>query len=243
MRAPMSYATIVDQRNQQIKMLAEAGHSLFGYIYPHAPLEIILAHKLTPVLLWADPQVSGAYEASLQTFCCAYCRNLFSQRMNWRIPPLKGIIFPSGTCDSLQNMGDVWRARFSEDNIFRLTYPVATNKEASVQYLAKELHILSNALESTYGQSFSQEEFHKAVTLTTQFRDAAQFITTARLLQPDVITYTDFSTIVRNFLTGPTSETLKQVEHAASMVRKKQHKKYRGSTTEELHPALIKGQI
>jgi benzoyl-CoA reductase/2-hydroxyglutaryl-CoA dehydratase subunit BcrC/BadD/HgdB len=243
MRKQMSYAAIVEQRNQQPKMLAEAGHSLIGYIYPHAPLEIILAHKLTPVLLWAEPQISGAYEASLQTFCCAYCRNLFSQRMNWRLPPLKGIIFPGGTCDSLQNMGDIWRARFSEDNIFRLTYPVSINDEASVNYLTKELHLLSQALESAFGQPFSQDDFNKAVTLTTQFRNAAQFIATARILQPDVITHADFSTIVRNFLTAPTKETLKQLEHEASVVQKKQEKKYRGSTTEDLRHALVKREL
>lgn len=243
MRAPMSYSDIVEQRNQQLRMLVESGHSLIGYIYPHAPIEILLAHKLTPVLLWADPQVSGAYEASLQTFCCAYCRNLFSQRMNWRLPPLKGIIFPGGTCDSLQNLGDIWRARFSEDTIFRLTYPVATNNEASIKYFTEELRLLSKNLESAYGQPFSQEDFRKAVALTSRFRDITQFITAARLLQPNLISYADFCTIVRNFLTSPTKEALTQLENTAAIIRKKQEKKYRGSPTENLRYALLRRQL
>ena len=97
MSASLSYDSLIAARHQSVQDLISSDHALIGYIYPHAPLELFLAHDLTPTLLWAEPKIPGAYEASLQTFCCAYSRNLFSQRSKERLPPLKAIVFPGGT--------------------------------------------------------------------------------------------------------------------------------------------------
>ena len=179
MSTPLNYNQLVASRQQLLKAFVDNDNSVIGYIYPHAPLELFLAHQLTPVLLWADPQVTGAYEASLQTFCCAYSRNLFSQRAKGRLPHLAALVFPGGTCDSLQNLGDVWKARFPDDTVLRITYPVARD-EAAATFLARELQNFSFHLEGELGHKFSLEKFEEAIALIAEFRAAAQFITAAR---------------------------------------------------------------
>ncbi len=236
------YDALVAERNQALKGLIALKDSLIGYIYPHSPLELFLAHDLVPMLLRTEPTISGAYEDSLQTFCCAYSRNLFSQRAKEHLPPLKAIVFPGGTCDSLQNLGDIWRARFPEDTVLRLTYPVARDA-AAIKYLAEELHDLSKHLEVELGTRFSMERYQEAVALIAEFRDAAQFITAARLLQPSIFPYLEYTTLIRQFLTNPSSQTLQQIEAVANQVQVELRKHQLLPSVEALRYGLLKGQI
>jgi benzoyl-CoA reductase/2-hydroxyglutaryl-CoA dehydratase subunit BcrC/BadD/HgdB len=186
--------------------------------------------------------VTGAYEASLQTFCCAYSRNLFSQRAKERLPNLKALVFPGGTCDSLQNLGDVWRARYSDDTVLRITYPVARD-EAATTFLARELHTFSQHLEAELGQKFSLDKYQEAIALIAEFRAAAQFITAARLLQPTSIPYTDFTHLVRRFLTVPSPHSLQPLEHAAAEVQSTLRAKQLLPLTEALRYGLLTGHL
>ena len=242
MSTPLSYDQLVAARQQTLQSLNTRDSALIGYIYPHAPLELFFAHHITPVLLWADPQVTGAYEASLQTFCCAYSRNLFSQRAKERLPHLKALVFPGGTCDSLQNLGDVWRARFSEDTVLRITYPVARDGAAAT-FLARELQNFSQHLEAELGQKFSLDKYQEAIALVAEFRAAAQFITAARLLQPNSISYTEFTHLVRRFLTAPSPQSLQPLEHAATEVQSTLRAKQMLPLTEALRYGLLTGHL
>lgn len=242
MSTPLSYDALVATRHQILQDQISPEHTLVGYIYPHAPLELFIAHDLTPTLLWAEPKVPGSYEASLQTFCCAYSRNLFSQRSKERLPPLKAIVFPGGTCDSLQNLGDVWRVRFPEDTILRLTYPVA-NDDATITFLAEELRNLSNHLEVTFGTKFSMKKYQQAVALIAEFRAAAQFITAARVLQPSIYPYLEYARLIRRFLTVPNAQNLQDIEAVATQLQTELRKNQLLPTAEALRYGLLTGQL
>jgi benzoyl-CoA reductase/2-hydroxyglutaryl-CoA dehydratase subunit BcrC/BadD/HgdB len=235
---------MLEARTDILAQLLNSQAKVLGYIYPHAPLEIILAHDIIPSLVRADPLAAGAYEASLQTFCCAFCRNLFSQRNSNTFPPYSGILFPAGTCDSLQNLGDIWRARFPEDNVLRLTYPVSTElQEASRQYLAEELKALSNRLTETFNQPFSEDKFKEAVTITAQFRDTAQFLTAARILQPLLVPYTEYVHLLQSFVTNPGVAALSQLEEVATKTREELNQAQQLPIVEALRYALLKQNV
>ncbi len=214
----LSYDTLVAERHQYLQPLIAAEDHIIGYIYPHTPLELFFAHQLIPTLLWAEPKIPGAYEASLQTFCCAYSRNLFSQRAKNQLTNLTAIVFPGGTCDSLQNLGDVWQARFPEDTLLRLTYPVAQD-EAALTYLTEELQNLSNYIEVTLGHKFSVKKYNEAIALIAEFRAATQFITAARLIKPECLSYTKYTKLIRQFLTVPGPQALQLIEQTAIEVQ------------------------
>jgi benzoyl-CoA reductase/2-hydroxyglutaryl-CoA dehydratase subunit BcrC/BadD/HgdB len=179
-----------------------------GYIYPHCPVEILTAHGLTPSLLKAVPETKGGFEASLQTFACSLTRNIFSQRQNNTLLPLAGILFPGNTCDSLQNVADVWRKRFPEDKVFRLTYPAIVGKEAAYAFLSEELRLLSDMLEMQYGREISNTKLSDAVSLWNDFRDTTQFAYAARILNPAVVSYRSLTKRARHFLSHPSLRNL-----------------------------------
>ena len=239
----MSYEQATIQSNSQTLKPAVTERLTVGYIYPHAPLEIIMAHGLTPTLVRARPGVAGAFEASLQTFACSYTRNLFSQRANDQLPASAALLFPSNTCDSLLNVGDIWRVRFPEDIIFRLTYPAADQGEPAVRYLAEELRSLSQSIEAAFGRSFSEEEFRDAASLTRQFRSAAQFLYAARVIRPHVLQYSKLAALIHAFLLSPNRKSANEITNVSSQVQRTLARSRLLESAKKIQEQLIKRHL
>jgi len=204
----LSHGEVIEYSAQLVRSQKSSEENIMGYIYPHCPVEILTAHGLTPSLLKAVPEIKGGFESSLQTFACSLTRNIFSQRQNDTLPPLTGILFPGNTCDSLQNVADVWRKRFPEDKVFRLTYPAVVDKRAAIEFLSKEISLLSGLLEMRYGREISKTKLSDAISLWNEFRDMTQFAYAARVLNPAVVSYGSLSKRARNFLSHPSLRNL-----------------------------------
>ncbi len=179
-----------------------------------------MAHGLIPSLVRARPGVVGAFEASLQTFACSYTRNLFSQRVNDELPPLAALLFPGNTCDSLLNVGDIWRIRYPDDLVFRLTYPAANQGDAGVRFLADEIRNLSSSIEKAFGLPFSPSGFEEAASMTRQFREAFQFLYAARAILPQVLPYSKLVALVHAFLMSPDQKSVSETLRAALQVQR-----------------------
>ena len=217
----MNYEGVIEQSFVGLKELVESGEEIIGYIYPHAPLELFMAHGFTPSLIRALPGVSGGFEESLQTFACSYIRNLYSQRANGQFLTLAGLLFPGNTCDSLQNLGDVWRVRFPDDRVFRLTYPVTrySQDDSTTKFLAEEIRLLSETISNAFNRPFLSESYERAVELVNDFRSSTQFLYCARVVNPKIIPYAEIVRFVRTFLTAPTISSVSVVKDAAASVR------------------------
>ncbi len=239
----MSYEQATIQSNSQTLKLAVTERLTVGYVYPHAPLEIIMAHGLTPTLVRARPGIAGAFEASLQTFACSYTRNLFSQRANDQLSASAALLFPGNTCDSLLNVGDIWRVRFPDDIIFRLTYPAADQGEPAVRYLAEELRSLSQSIEAAFGRPFSEEEFRDATNLTRQFRSAAQFLYAARAVRPQVLQYSKLAALIHAFLLSPDQKSANEIMNVSSQVQRTLARSRLLESAKKIQEQLIKRHL
>jgi len=217
----MSYEGVIEQSAAGLKELVESGEEIIGYIYPHVPLELFMAHGFTPSLIRALPGASSGYEESLQTFACAYIRNLYSQRANGQFLTLSGLLFPANTCDSLQNLSDIWRVRFHDDKVLRLTYPVTrySQDESTTKFLAEEIRLLSEKLSRDYNRPFLAESYESAIDLVQEFRKGTQFLYSARVVNPRIISYSEVVRLVRTFLSIPTMSSISDIREAVSTVQ------------------------
>jgi len=239
----LSYEDVVKNSEQRLAELSTSGRVVLGYVYPHLPLELFLAHGVTPSLLWADPSVQGGFEGSLQTFACSLTRNLFSRRSTGGLSMFKGILLPSNSCDSLLNVGDVWRHRFPEDKLFKLTYPAARFDEDSVEFLAEELRMLSERLETVFGCPFSKDEFLNAVALVNRFREAAEILYACRIIDPSLLPYSRVAGLVRDFLTLPNAETAGRIDESARVASKELEEAGRLDAAQLLRRELLNGTV
>lgn len=212
---------MIEQSSAGLKELVKSGEEIIGYIYPHAPLELFMAHGFIPSLIRALPGSSTGFEESLQTFACSYIRNLYSQRANGQFLTIAGLLFPGNTCDALQNLGDIWRVRFPDDRVFRLTYPVTrySNDDSTVRFLADELRLLSESITTTFNRPFLEESYERALNLVKDFRTGMQFLYSARVINPKIIPYSEVVRLVRSFLTAPTLSSASSITETALKVR------------------------
>jgi benzoyl-CoA reductase/2-hydroxyglutaryl-CoA dehydratase subunit BcrC/BadD/HgdB len=167
---------------------------------------------------------------------------VFSQRSNGRLS-LSGVLFPSNTCDSLHNVADVWRHRFPEDKIFRLTYPVAKFGEDSVEFLAEELRILSESLKNTLGHPLSYDNLQAAVSLVNDFRNAAQTLYACRVVDPSLVSYSEVARMLRDFLTTPSANTVRQIIESANVASQALDARGQLSTAKSLQSGLLSGRL
>jgi benzoyl-CoA reductase/2-hydroxyglutaryl-CoA dehydratase subunit BcrC/BadD/HgdB len=239
----MSYPRVIEQSDQVIRELADAGEQVLGYIYPHFPLEIVMAHGLLPSLVRTSPSAVGGYESSLQTFACSLTRNLFSQRASGSLTNFSGIVFSGNTCDSLQNVGEVWGKRFPEDRAFRLTYPAATPDESSVIFLADELRRFSKALENEFKSPFSEDLFRDAVALTSEIREGLQMLYAARVYAPEILKYSDIANLTKDFLTAPVNDILDSILELKGSVMEELDLQSYSDLSSNLQTALLKQNL
>ncbi len=239
----MSYPILIEQSNQILRELADAGQQVLGYIYPHLPHEIVMAHGLTPSLVRTSPTTVGEYEDSLQTFSCSLTRNLFSQRVNGSFPLLAGIVFSGNTCDALQNVADVWRLRFPEDNVIRLTYPVGDSGDSAVQYLADEIKAFSDTLETLSGVAFQNDAFIEAASIVQGIRNGLQLMYSARLVDPSLVPFNTLSELVGDLLTAPTKTVLTRIENKWTEVLDGLKKKKQDGVVERIRTALLSQDV
>lgn len=236
----MSNEGVIEQSDAGLRELVKAGEEVIGYIYPHAPLELILAHGLTPSLVRALPGVASGFEESLQTFACSYIRNLYNQRTNNLLPNLTALLFPSNTCDSLQNLTDIWKFRFPSDRVFRLTYPVSryTDDDSALVYLTEELRILSKTIEKTLDRPFLSNSFERAVSLLRDFRLDTQYLYSARIVDPEVISYAEVARLVRSFLSAPLTSTASEIHEISTTTQETMKSRGLSDSTEAIITAL-----
>ncbi len=215
----LSYGDVIENSTQRLRDLTQRGGTVVGYLYPHTPLELIMAHGLTPSLIRVNPSATAGFEDSLQTFSCAFTRNIYSQRASGNLLSLSGILFPGNTCDALQNVGDVWRHRFPDDKILRVTYPATTESEHAVDFLAREFSMLSKNIAEVFEKPISAVEMSVATSLVNDFRHAMQFLYAARVYDPQSISYADLAGLLREFLTAPERSIVDEIADRFRSVR------------------------
>ncbi len=231
---------LLESSTQLVREMIEPDNRVVGYIYPHIPVEIFLAHGVTPLLIRAESKQRGGFEDSLQTFACSLTRNLIAQRKGDRLL-VDGIVFPGNTCDSLQNLGDVWRHSFPEDRVFRLTYPVATLNDAAVEYFAEELRQLSKWLQESFDIPLLHDRLDAASRLVTAYRKALQYLYAARVFSPRLLSYSMLATLIGDFLTAPSEETMASTEDVTNAVQNEVSEMGASEMVRSIHEALIGG--
>jgi benzoyl-CoA reductase/2-hydroxyglutaryl-CoA dehydratase subunit BcrC/BadD/HgdB len=235
----MSNAEVIGSSTERIHRQSQKGGTIIGYLYPHTPIELFLAHGLIPSLIHVNPTAKAGFEDSLQTFSCAFTRNIFSQRASGAFQDLSGFLFPGNSCDALQNVGDVWRQRFGKDIVLRLTYPIESYSDASVKFFAAELKLLSDKLQKLYGRPFSSNDFSQGAITVNNFRKSAQLLYAARLIDPTLISYSDLIALIHDFLGTPDSRAEGELVTRTSSVSATLEKRGLLDFAEQIRLALL----
>jgi len=155
---------------------AAAGRRVIGLVCPNLPEELPHALGLSPSRVVVRPKPSARATEVLQTFACSWVKALLDQALDGAWAHLHGIVFPCNTCDSLQNVPDIWRhavTRPGPEALFSLRFPVNIETgEAARQLLEGELAAWRTWLEGRAGCALDPARLAASARLHNRIRAA-----------------------------------------------------------------------
>jgi len=155
--------------------LAAQGKRVIGLVCPNLPEELPHALGLTPVRIVVRPEPVVRSPEVLQTFCCTWVQALLDQALRGQLAPLHGLTFPCNTCDSLQNLPDIWRhtvERPGPEALFSLRLPVVNEGEAALGLLRAEIDGWTSWLEARAGAPLEPARLAASARLFNRVRAA-----------------------------------------------------------------------
>jgi benzoyl-CoA reductase/2-hydroxyglutaryl-CoA dehydratase subunit BcrC/BadD/HgdB len=165
---------IVADPTSAMEKLADAGHRVIGLSCPNLPEELPHALGLTPARIVVRPRPPKRSPEALETFCCTWVQALLDQGMAGDLAFLHGMTLGSNTCDSLQNLPDIWRRtveRPGAEALHALRLPVVTG-EAALEMLRAELRVWQGWLEERAGAGLEPARLEASARLHNRVRAA-----------------------------------------------------------------------
>ena len=144
---------ILESYTESLRIFQQQDKPLLGYFTNRIPVEILHALNTSPIrMLSIGSSVQGASERYIQTFACSWLRQIIDIGLAQGFQALDGIIFSTGTCDSLQNVSDIWRKIFPAQWTYNLAFPVLVT-ETAVEYLQNEFETLIQKVSNQFPEN------------------------------------------------------------------------------------------
>jgi len=158
---------------ESARQLVHGGHRLLGLVCPNLPEELPHALGLVPFRVVVRPTPPTRSPEVLQTFCCSWVQALLDQAMRGELAHLDAITFSGNTCDSLQNLPDIWRRTVERPaQLHTLRLPVVNQGELALDLLRAEIRQWQGWLERLAGSALDRSRLRASVLLFNRIRAA-----------------------------------------------------------------------
>ncbi|MCK4849524.1 MAG: 2-hydroxyacyl-CoA dehydratase, partial [Candidatus Heimdallarchaeota archaeon] len=142
---------ILENYSETISIFKQKKSPVLGYFTNKFPVELLHALHITPIRMMALPHKEiqqGISERYIQTFGCSWLRRIIDNGIAGAYP-LDGVVFSTGTCDSLQNVSDIWRKVFPTQETYNMTFPLHHTPTAGT-YLLNEFKTFVEYIQSRF---------------------------------------------------------------------------------------------
>lgn len=148
----------------------------FGYLCSYVPEELIHAAGFTPVRIMPSASPVTRADAHLQSYTCGLARSCLDQAIAGNLDFLSGVLF-AHSCDTMQGLADIWRARFPNIFVDAIAAPVALDTPHAQPYWVAELHRLANAVERHFSVTITEDALRASIRLyNRRRRDLADYV-------------------------------------------------------------------
>lgn len=170
---------------------AAQGRKVAGYMCSYAPQELLYAAGYLPVRILGRTGDTHQADKLLQAFSCSFARSVLDSALENEWPFLNLVMF-SHTCDTMQNVADLWRAHSPQTEVVIVSVPSRTHGELPIRYYTAELERVRNVLDKGSG-TLSDEKIESAINLYAEHRKAMNELNNLRACHPDLLTGTQMA--------------------------------------------------
>ena len=148
------------------------------------------AAGMLPIRILGVKENVSVADAHAQPFICSLVRTSLDAAMRNMFDFLDGVVFPH-SCDSIQNLADVWRHHFPEQFSDVVVLPVWVDAPAAEKYLTEELQRFKSKLEDHLGEKISDDALSASIDIYNENRAALVELYSLRRENPAAISASD----------------------------------------------------
>ena len=162
------------------------GGRVFGYFCTYFPEELLHAAGMLPIRILGVKENVSVADSVVQPFICSLVRTSLDAAMRNRFDFLDGVVFPH-TCDSIQNLADIWKHHFPEQFSEVVVLPVWVDLPEAEDYLTEEIARFRGKLENHLGEKLTDDALANSIGVYDENRAALTELYAIRRDNPDAI--------------------------------------------------------
>jgi len=187
-----------------------------GFLCSYAPQELVHAAGYLPVRVLGRPGGTPRADEVLQPFACSFARSSLDSALANELDFLDLVVF-SHTCDTMQNVADLWKRKKPEHHALIVSIPTHTKGAPALAYFRSELERVRGQIEAISGP-ISEEALRASIDLYQRHRDAMNRLYALRRCDPPRLNGRQVLSAVVSSLFMPKEEHLPLLETLAAQV-------------------------
>lgn len=182
------------------KQAHDRGERVAGVMCSYSPQELLHSAGYFPIRLLGKEGGTPLADQWIQPFACSFARSVFNIGLENELSFLDLVMF-SHTCDTMQNLADLWRRRIKTTPVIIVSTPNVNAGNISLNYLKRELLRVKQELEQITQQTITDDQLRQSIQLFNQHRNLMMRLYTLRREKPGVLTGTEmFNVVLASFL-------------------------------------------
>lgn len=164
---------------------AERGKRVAGYMNTYVPEELLHAAGYLPVRALGWTEDTRLADGVLQSYACSVTRSALNLAMSGELDFLDLMVFPH-TCDTVQNLADIWQRNVPGVTVLTLATPVCTSGELAVRFMCEELERARSFLASREGE-ITDDALWESIRLYRDYRAVLRRLYEVRRASPGCV--------------------------------------------------------
>jgi bcr-type benzoyl-CoA reductase subunit C len=172
----------------------------------YTPEELLHAAGMLPVRLLGWTDTTHRADGLIQTYACSLARAVLDLGLSGQIDFIDTMVF-SHTCDTIQNLADIWRLNLPGMDVITLSTPVDVGSPHAARFYRSELARARRQLENRVGP-ISDESIAAAIDLYSMHRSEMRRLFAIRREHPGSIGASAVQTVALASFVMPKDEHL-----------------------------------
>jgi benzoyl-CoA reductase subunit C len=206
---------------------AATGGRVAGYMCVYVPLELLHAAGYLPVRVFGREGGMQHASAHLPSYACSVAHSALDMGLSGELDFLDLMVF-SHTCDTMQNLADIWAANLPSCRSVTLDVPTCVDPKHGLPFLRRKLEALRQFLESVGGE-ISDEALGASIRLHDEHRGLMNRLSALRVERPDVLTGRAMQAVTQAALLMPRDQHLEAVQELIQSVESATASESRGT--------------
>ncbi|MCA1901841.1 MAG: 2-hydroxyacyl-CoA dehydratase family protein [Candidatus Hydrogenedens sp.] len=182
------------------KKAKQGGEKIAGFLCTYSPQELFHAGGYFPVRVIGGEGGTPLADQWLQPYACSFAKSVLNLGLTGDFSFLDLVVF-SHTCDTMQNLAEVWRRRVEGIPVIIVSTPNLNAGEIALTYLKRELVRVKEEVERISGDKITDERLLESMRLYERHRNNMNRLYQLRQANPSLMTGTEmFAVVLSSFL-------------------------------------------